>query len=172
MAAVPAVAHHSFAAEYHSNKPVSLTGTVTKMEWTNPHARFYADVKAADGTMVNWEFELGGSSGLVHGGDEFVAGGDAVGRGLDDVEEVVKPLRLDALAKLDEARHVERDVVVGHCDGARAVLFGVADIGDDAVQGMAGRSPAIHFLHGAEGAGHDAAAEPLQDVEVAVVVGV
>src|SRR5712691_7483017 len=55
----PLLAHHSFAAEYDASKPITLTGTVTKMEWMNPHARFYVDVKGADGTVTNWNFELG-----------------------------------------------------------------------------------------------------------------
>jgi hypothetical protein len=57
--AVPLLAHHSFAAEYDSNKKISITGMVTKVEWMNPHARFYVDVKDDSGKVTNWNFELG-----------------------------------------------------------------------------------------------------------------
>ena len=66
--AVPLLAHHSFAAEYDSNKPVALSGTVTKVEWTNPHVRFYIDVKDKEGATNNWEFELGSPNGLMRKG--------------------------------------------------------------------------------------------------------
>jgi hypothetical protein len=56
---MPVLAHHSFAAEYDAAKPVKIAGTVTKMEWMNPHARFYVDVKDEAGKVTNWNFELG-----------------------------------------------------------------------------------------------------------------
>ena len=57
--AVPLLAHHSFAAEYDGNKKITITGVVTKVEWMNPHARFYVDVKDDSGKVTNWNFELG-----------------------------------------------------------------------------------------------------------------
>jgi hypothetical protein len=68
MAAVPVLAHHSFAAEYDANKHQDFTGTVTKVEWMNPHVRFYVDVKDASGKTANWEFEIGNPSGLMRRG--------------------------------------------------------------------------------------------------------
>jgi len=67
-APVSLVAHHSFAAEYDANKPITVTGTVTKLEWMNPHARFYVDAKAPDGKVTHWNFELGAIPVLVKQG--------------------------------------------------------------------------------------------------------
>ena len=68
LAAVPVMAHHSFAAEFDSAKPIKLTGTVTKIEWMNPHAYFYIDVKDASGKVTNWGLEMGSPNGLMRQG--------------------------------------------------------------------------------------------------------
>jgi hypothetical protein len=64
----PASAHHSFAAQYDSSKPVQMSGTVTKVEWTNPHARLYIDVRDDSGQTANWNFEMASPNILVRNG--------------------------------------------------------------------------------------------------------
>jgi Family of unknown function (DUF6152) len=63
-----ALAHHSFSAEYDDKKPVKLTGKVTTMRWSNPHAWIYMDVAGKDGKVVNWAFETGGANTLFRRG--------------------------------------------------------------------------------------------------------
>lgn len=60
----PMPAHHSFAAEFDIKQPVKVQGTVTKMEWVNPHSWIYVDVKDASGKVTNWHFELGSPNSL------------------------------------------------------------------------------------------------------------
>jgi hypothetical protein len=64
----PVLAHHSFAAEYDSTKPITLKGVVSKIEWTNPHARFYVDVKDDTGAISTWNLELASPNVLVRNG--------------------------------------------------------------------------------------------------------
>jgi hypothetical protein len=68
LGSAPVFAHHSFSAEYDAKKPITLAGTVTRVEWLNPHTKFYVDVKGEDGKVVNWEFELGSPNQLARRG--------------------------------------------------------------------------------------------------------
>jgi len=68
LAALPVWAHHSFAAEFDVTKPVKLQGTVTKMEWINPHSWIHMDVKNPDGTVTNWMIEGGSPNSLLRRG--------------------------------------------------------------------------------------------------------
>jgi hypothetical protein len=67
-ASIPASAHHSFSAVFDANVPVDVSGTVTEVEWMNPHAWIYIDVEGEDGETVNWAFELGSPNGLIRRG--------------------------------------------------------------------------------------------------------
>jgi hypothetical protein len=67
--ALPLAAHHSFAAEYDSSKPIKMTGAVTKVDWANPHVYFYIDVKDPDtGKVTSWAFEMGAPAVLTRSG--------------------------------------------------------------------------------------------------------
>ena len=68
LAAVPAFGHHSFSAEFDAKQPLTVTGTVTKLEWTNPHVWFYIDVKDDGGKVTNWGMEMGSPNGLLRTG--------------------------------------------------------------------------------------------------------
>jgi hypothetical protein len=73
----PVLAHHSFAAEFDAKRPVKLRGTITRMEWINPHAWIHIDVKGPDGKVVNWMIEAGTPNTLFRRGftkDSLVTG--------------------------------------------------------------------------------------------------
>jgi hypothetical protein len=80
LAATPTLAHHAFSAVFDADKPVKMAGVVTKVEWQNPHAWFYIDVKDDTGKVTNWGMEMGSPNGLIRAGwtRTSVKVGDAV----------------------------------------------------------------------------------------------
>ena len=77
VASAPLRAHHSFAAEYDEHKTVTLKGTLTRLDWVNPHGWLYIDVKGPDGKVVNWAIEAGAPNALLRRGlrkTDFPAG--------------------------------------------------------------------------------------------------
>jgi hypothetical protein len=66
--ATPASAHHAFIAEFDANKRIKVTGAITRLEWTNPHAWLYVDVKDESGKVTNWSFEMGSPNVLIRQG--------------------------------------------------------------------------------------------------------
>jgi hypothetical protein len=84
LTSLPAMAHHSFAAEYSSDQPVTLKGTLTKVEWTNPHGWIYIDVKDDAGKVTNWAIEFGAPNALLRRGvrkSDFPTGVEVVVKG-------------------------------------------------------------------------------------------
>jgi hypothetical protein len=67
-AVAPVLAHHAFSAEFDQSKPIKLTGEITKLEWTNPHAWLFIDVKGPDGKVANWRLEVEAPNALLRAG--------------------------------------------------------------------------------------------------------
>ena len=84
LTAAPALAHHSFAAEFDEKQPITLTGTLTKMEWVNPHGWIYVDAKGPDGTVKNWAVEAVAPNTLLRRGlrkEDFPIGTEVIVKG-------------------------------------------------------------------------------------------
>ena len=124
LTAASAAAHHSFSAEYDSNKPLKLTGKVVEMKWSNPHAWIYIDVAGKDGKVVKWAWETGGANALYRRGwrKEDLARGHGARRGrvsgaqrLNDRQrhEHHVPGRPSSLRGILESKRTHQIVVAG-----------------------------------------------------------
>jgi hypothetical protein len=107
ISSAPAVAHHSFAAEYDRDRPITITGKVTRLEWTNPHARLYVEALDDEGNTVEWDLELGPPNGLMRLGwrrDSLQAGTEVTVEGF---RSRTAPLGANArTVKLSDGRQV------------------------------------------------------------------
>jgi Family of unknown function (DUF6152) len=110
----PAYAHHSFTSQYDKSKSVTLHGVVTKVEWMNPHARFYVDVADAQGQVVNWNLELASPNVLRR-----------VGWGKDSVKAGDEVVVEGSLAK--DGSHMANALIVTLADGRRVFARENAD---------------------------------------------
>lgn len=119
LAAAPLLAHHSIDAEFDRNKPITITGTVSKIEWMNPHIWIYVDVKEKDGKITKWQFEGGPPNALRRGGwnRESLKEGDPV---------TIKGLMSKVSAGLSATTGNAQEVTL---PGGRRVLAGNAEDG-------------------------------------------